>query len=241
MFTGVAILQLVQANKMRYTDTLSNLLPFLSTWSKKITVNQLLTHTSGLGSIWTDEFNENPRKYCSVKDYLPLIVKQQLQFSPGSDWAYSNAGYIILGAVIEQLTGKSYRSYICDSIFVKAGMSTETNDDDIEQYDIERAIPYTTGGLFGSKLVSAEETGLWTMMPAGGAVLSADDLWKFALALKSYKLLNKAYTDTCINGKVHYRETASYGHGFANEYQKNDTIIFHDGGAEGISEIRRFY
>lgn len=235
MFTGVAIAQLVQAQRLKFTDAVSTLLPsYSAAWSGKVTIYQLLTHTSGLGSIWTDEFRDNPRRYRGVSDYLPLVARQSLQFSPGTDWAYSNAGYVVLGAVIEQLTGRDYRSHIRDSIFAKAGMSTLSNDD-IEQNVSNRAIPYTRGGLFGSSWVSAEETGLWTMMPAGGAVLSAEDIWRFSLALMNHNLLSEAYTDSCVSGKIRYRQTASYGFGLANEYVNQDTVVFHDGGADGIS------
>ena len=235
MFTGVAVSQLAQAGKLRYGDTVAALLPSLKApWTGTVTVSQLLTHTSGLGSIWTGEFASNPRRYRTVPDYLPIVEKQSLQFEPGTSWGYSNAGFIVLGAIIEKVTGRDYRAVIRDSIFAKAGMST-ADDDDVERTIPARAIPYTRGGFLDLSFVPAEAQGLWTMMPAGGAVLSAGDVLKFAKALTGHTLLNEAFTDSCVKGKVRYRATASYGYGIANEYVGTDTVVFHDGGADGIS------
>src|SRR4029079_16154267 len=106
MFTSVSIAQLVQAGKLKYTDTVADVLPDYPNKevARKITVHQLLTHTSGLGDIFGPEFQRTKDSLHDLKDYLPLFVNQPLRFEPGKDWSYSNAGFIVLGLIIEHVS-----------------------------------------------------------------------------------------------------------------------------------------
>ncbi|MGH7584672.1 MAG: serine hydrolase domain-containing protein [Gemmatimonadales bacterium] len=236
MFTGVAVGQLVQRGRLRFTDTVRMLAPALpSSLAGRLTVHQLLTHTSGLGSIWGDEFRRRGGdSFHAPRDFYPLFVNQPLQFEPGARWGYSNAGYVVLGDLIERVSGEGYADYIRRHVFLPAGMSTAL-DDEVSREDPDRAIPYSRQLSDSRGLERADRVGLRRMMPAGGAVASAPDLWRFARALTGHRLLNGAYTDTATTGKVTYRRGASYAHGFANEMVNGQVVIFHDGGAEGIS------
>jgi CubicO group peptidase (beta-lactamase class C family) len=236
MFTGVAVGQLAQQGRLRFSDTVRMLAPALpAALANRLTVHQLLTHTSGLGSIWGEEFRRRGGEYFHApRDFYPLFVNAPLQFEPGSRWGYSNAGYVVLGDLIERVSGEGYSDYIRRHVFAPAGMST-VSDDELSVPDPERAIPYSRQLSNAHRLERADEVGLRRMMPAGGAVASAPDLWRFARALMTHKLLNAAYIDTVTTGKFSYRKGASYGFGFANEVVNGQTLIFHDGGAEGIS------
>src|SRR6266850_1810005 len=110
MFTAVAIAQLVAEHKLLFNDKLADVLPDYPnpTVAGKVTIHQLLTHTSGLGEVLKPEMREKKKKYAALRDYLPLFVNDPLQFEPGSKWSYSNAGYIVLGLVIEKISGQSY-------------------------------------------------------------------------------------------------------------------------------------
>ena len=229
MFTGVAVMQLVQAGKLSPSDTISRVIPGLPDEPfGRITVHQLLTHTAGLGSIWTREFfSRGPAAFQRTTDFLPLFVRDTLLFHPGARWAYSNAGYVLLGLAVERVSGESYGDYVRHRIFAPAGMSTVAADE-IDRADPHRAIAYSRGR-------SAEDVGLRRMMPAGGAVVSARDVHRFAVALLRHRLLDSATTASAIAGKVKYRPGARYGYGFANEIVNGERIVFHDGGADGIS------
>jgi CubicO group peptidase (beta-lactamase class C family) len=239
MFTGVAVARLAQEGKLKFSDPIGRYVPDVpKAWADRITIHHLLTHTSGLGSIWKPEYQRaNHGLYREVRDFFPLFINDPPQFSPGDKWAYSNAGFVLLGAVIERASGQTYRQYVRDQVFRRANM-TSAFEDDVESPAPNRAVPYTRSNwtMPGHKgRVSSEGIGLSTMMPAGGAVASAPDLLRFANALTGNQLLSPAYTDTVTRGKISYRPGASYGYGFANELINGVRIIFHDGGADGIS------
>ena len=110
MITSVAIAQLVEAGKLKYTETLAEALPDYpeKEVAQKITLHHLLTHTSGLGDIFTPEFDKKKESLHEIKDYLPLFVHQPLRFAPGAGWSYSNAGFVVLGLVIENSLPYTY-------------------------------------------------------------------------------------------------------------------------------------
>ena len=100
MFTSVAIAQLVQQGKLKYTDTLAAVLPDYPNKevAAKVTIHQLLTHTSGLGDYFGDEFDKKKDNLRELKDYLQFFASEPLQFEPGKGWAYSNAGMPLMGS-----------------------------------------------------------------------------------------------------------------------------------------------
>jgi D-alanyl-D-alanine carboxypeptidase len=123
MFTAVAIMQLVQDGRLGLEDSVGSHIPdFPNHEVRGVTVFQLLTHTAGMGNIFGDRYGEIPsNKYQKVEDYFPLFVNDPLRFSPGSRYEYSNAGYIVLGYLIERVTGQDYHSYVRENIFLPAG------------------------------------------------------------------------------------------------------------------------
>ena len=102
-------MQLVESGELSLEDTIMQLLPDYPNTeaASQVTVHHLLTHTSGFGDVFTGEFTENPHQYRSNADYLPLFVNEPLQSPPGEQFIYSNAGYVLLGLIIEQVSGQS--------------------------------------------------------------------------------------------------------------------------------------
>jgi CubicO group peptidase (beta-lactamase class C family) len=125
LFTHIAIRQLEQAGKLSLADTVGKFLPGYPNpvVRSKVTVEQLLRHRSGIGSFWNDRYRANLANIRSTNDYLELFQSDELLFEPGTSEAYSNGGYVVLGAIIERLTGKSYHDYIRENIFRVAGMT----------------------------------------------------------------------------------------------------------------------
>ena len=144
MFTAVAILQLVEAGKIKLTAPLGTYLPDYPNRdvATKVTIHQLLTHTGGTGDIFGPDFDAHRNELRTLADYVKLYGKRGLEFKPGSQWAYSNYGFILLGAVIEKVTGHSYYNYVQAHIYAPAGM-TRSGSLPEDQAVADRSIGYT--------------------------------------------------------------------------------------------------
>ena len=144
LFTNIAIRQLEQAGKLSLSDTVGKFLPEYhnATVRSKVTVEQLLKHRSGVGSFWNQRFLATLPDIRSVNDYIALFQDDSLLFEPGTGEAYSNCGYVILGAIIERVSGKSYHDYLREHVFGPAGM-TETMPYDRRSLRSNAAIGYT--------------------------------------------------------------------------------------------------
>ena len=248
MFTGVAIAQLAEQGKLSFNDTISKYLWQLpAKLTKGITIHHLLTHTSGLGSYWTDEFhNSNHAAYRKLADYIKLVETDYPKFMPGSKWAYSNTGYLLLGLIIEKVSGISYFDYVKKNIFEKAEMTNaDFYEADIPNKDVATA--YTKNNRYindSTKYSIPVFIGPVKGSSAGGAFASAVDMFNFSQALMNNKLLTKPFADTVISGKVSYGDTSQqkkYAYGFATQIVNGDLIVFHDGGANGISTLMDIY
>ena len=145
LFTQIAIRQLEQAGKLSLSDTVGQFLPSYPnvTVRRKVTVDQLLHHRSGVGSFWNAQFMARHASIRNVADYLGLFQDDSLLFEPGTSQAYSNGGYVLLGAIIERVSGESYHQYVRMHIFAPAGM-TGTMPYDSRVPTINSATGYTT-------------------------------------------------------------------------------------------------
>ena len=125
MFTAVAIAQLAQARRLSFDDPISKHLPDYPNKevADKVTIHHLLTHTSGMGLYWNEKFMAQREKLLTVAAHLPLFVNDPLSFPPGEKFQYSNSGYMVLGAIIEKVSGQDYYSYVQEHIYKPAGMT----------------------------------------------------------------------------------------------------------------------
>lgn len=189
MFTRIAIGQLVSQGKLSYSDKLIKVLPDYPNRAvaEKITIGQMITMSSGLGDFFNKRFETADKsKIRSQNDYLPFFVNDPLEFEPGTNRRYSNAGYLVLGLVIEKLSGKSYYDYVRENIFKPAGM-TATDSYAMDELPSNTAIGYASPAP-GKRISNAY------MQPArgssaGGGYSTADDMLQFANALKAKKLV----------------------------------------------------
>ena len=235
MFTSVAIAQLAQNGKLGFTDTLEKLLGEYpnKTAASKITVEQLLTHTSGLGDYFNQKYeNASKLQFKKIADYFPLFVNEPLEFEPGTRFRYSNAGYMVLGAIIEQLSHQDYFDYVKERIYKPAGMINS------DAYELDYDIPNLAVGYTASDQKGLRKNNLFLHVvkggPAGGGYSTAEDLLRFALALQSHKLLNPKYTELITKGRVTARN-GMYAYGFLETSLNNLRIVGHAGGFAGIS------
>ncbi|MDQ2889725.1 MAG: beta-lactamase family protein, partial [Gemmatimonadota bacterium] len=150
LFTQIAILQLEQTGRLSLSDTVGKFLPDYpnATVRSKVTVDQLFHHRSGVGSFWNAAFMARHAKVHTVSDYLTLFDRDSLMFEPGTREEYSNGGYVLLGAIIERVSGQSYHDYVRTHIFQPAGM-TSTMPYDNRHTLANAAIGYTSQSLDG--------------------------------------------------------------------------------------------
>ena len=119
MFTAVATLQLVEAGKLALDDPIGKYLPDYPNKevASKVTVRHLLTHTGGTGDIFGPEFEQHRLKLREHRDYVKLYGARGLTHEPGARFEYSNYGFVLLGALIEKVSGESYYDYVATTSF----------------------------------------------------------------------------------------------------------------------------
>ncbi|MEL6811557.1 MAG: serine hydrolase domain-containing protein [Bacteroidota bacterium] len=124
MFTATAIMQLLEKGKLSLDQTIGELLPdYPNKTAREIKVKHLLAHTSGLGDYFSPVFFQNQENIKTLKDFLPYFVNDPINFTPGEQMRYSNAGYIVLGLIIEEITSQDYHTYLQENIFKPSGMT----------------------------------------------------------------------------------------------------------------------
>jgi CubicO group peptidase (beta-lactamase class C family) len=242
MFTAVAILQLVQAGKVELTAPLGTYVPDYRNKdvASKVTIHDLLTHTGGTGDIFGPDFDAHRTQLRTLADYVRLYGSRGLEFEPGSRWSYSNYGFILLGLVIEKVSGQSYYDYVQQHIYRPAGM-TSTDSLPENQAVPRRSIgytrpPWTTDWLPNTDSLPYRGTS------AGGGYSTVEDLARFAQALMSHKLLNPHSTQLLIRGKVKAGGDARYAYGFEDARDKDGNgWVGHGGGAPGMNGDLRIY
>jgi D-alanyl-D-alanine carboxypeptidase len=242
MCTAVAILQLVQAGKVKLTAPLGTYLRDYPNRdvATKVTIHQLLTHTGGTGDIFGPDFDAHRNELRTLADYVKLYGKRGPEFEPGSSWAYSNYGFILLGAMIEKVTGHSYYDYVHAHIYRPAGM-TRTGSLPENQPVPGRSIGYTKPS--GTTAWAPNTDTLpYRGTSAGGGYSTVEDLARFAHALLSHKLLGPDTTKLLITGKVKAGPGARYAYGFEDARDTHgNSWVGHGGGAPGINGDLKIY
>jgi CubicO group peptidase (beta-lactamase class C family) len=235
MFTAVAILQLVEAGRISLDDRVGKHLPAYPNQAVRedVTIHQLLTHTSGLGNFWEAHGKAAKERFKEVSDYLPLFVEQPLAYPPGTGFAYSNAGFLVLGLVIEAVTGQRYFDYVTEHVFARAGM-TGAGFDELDQVIPKLAIGHTRSTERPRQWMNNVYVNVVKGGPAGGGYATADDVVRFATALASHRLLSSASTALLTTGKVAYGKR-KYAYGFVEEISNGHRVIGHSGGHVGIA------
>jgi CubicO group peptidase (beta-lactamase class C family) len=189
-FTRVAIHLLARQGRLSLDDPIKKFLPDYpnAQAAEKVTVRHLLNMTSGIGDFFGSSFDATPKeKIRTLQDYLPLFADLPLEFEPGTDNRYSNGSYIVLGLIIEKVSGVDYYAYVRENIFKPCGMlNTDSfaRDDDAPNL----ALGYTLEGGQGGARILNHATLPGRGSSAGGGYSTAEDMLKYALALKDKKV-----------------------------------------------------
>jgi CubicO group peptidase (beta-lactamase class C family) len=244
MFTAVVIGQLVDEGKLSFQDPVSKFLGGKG-WTKadlsKVRIEHLLSHTSGLGSYFNETYRRTARQLLrNVDDYKPLATEETLAFEPGTKWQYSNTGFLLLGAVIEAVTGSDYFDAVRERVYRKAGMK------DSDCYDIDQAVPNLAIGYSRER---TEHGASWRTNtfehvirggPAGGGYSTARDLLAFAEAMRAGTLVSPATRQQLWSPKPELH-SPEYGFGFGVGKDALGRNVGHSGGFPGISSVLDIY
>ncbi len=236
MFTAVAIMQLVQAGKIDLHKTLGAYVRDYPNKdiASKVTIAELLTHTGGTGDFFGPEFDAHRLQLRTLDDYVALFGKRGF-VGPVGKYQYSNYGYILLGVVIEKVSGESYYDYVREHVYEPAGM-TSTGSEPEDQTVGNRSIGYTGDN---GKLHPNTDTLPYRGTSAGGGYSTVGDLLRFANALQGHKLLDAAHTELLVTGKVDMPSLPDnprrYAYGFADQIINGIRCFGHDGGAPGMN------
>ena len=233
MFTGIAIAQLQAQGKLDWQDTVGRHLPDFPNAAIRdhVTIHQLLTHTSGVGDYFNSAHAERRHELDTQREFLETFVDEPLRFEPGKGLEYSNGGPVILGLIIEAVSGSDYYQYIRDHVYRPAGMA---HADHYRSDDV--AAGFAIGYL-------KDDAGAWQDngselslrgSASGGGYASARDLFAFSRALAKERLLPRARLETLWTP---HQQTGPMGYGYLSSIggTPGHRWVGHNGGAPGIS------
>jgi D-alanyl-D-alanine carboxypeptidase len=258
-FTGVAVAQLVDAGKLSYDDRVGKLLPDYPDKDvrERVTVRQLLSHTSGLGP---KDYYEGPlwstRSHLrSVADYMKLVVETtSLGAEPGK-YLYMNSGYVILGAIVERVTGVSFYDYVQEHIFKPVGMTHSfypTMDSEANDIAVPLTNLFNKGDDHYIYRLGQPRSAIYELAarggPQGGAYVTARDLFAFQKALRAGALVSAArYADMTTPqsgsgaGAGGLTGVAREGLGIEVVTRNGHTFYGHTGGDLGVASLVYWY
>lgn len=249
MFTANAIAQLVEKGLINFTDFVDKYLPDYPNIQvrEKVTIHQLLTHTSGFGHYLADKqkFLANRKNLRSIKDFVDFFQDEPLKFEPGSKYDYSGNGFELLGLIIETVSGQSYYQFVKENIFDVAKMPN-TESYELNPKDPTLAIGYTKKGDDGGEsLVESERRNASFMSlfkggAGGGGYSTCHDLLNFCQALLQNKLLNPDLTKKVLTPYINLGtkngQTLYYGYGFQiMDFGDGHLRYGHGGAFAGVS------
>lgn len=231
-FTASAILLLADEGKLALNDPITRFFPDYPTGGKVITVEHLLTHTSGIVSFTgKPDYEANMAKNRSVAQMIDGFKNDPLEFEPGTRFSYNNSGYFLLGAIIEKVSGLSYARFLEQRIFTPLGMK-DTAYEGVERSGAPRAKGYSAKGA-----VYAPATFLSMSQPyaAGSLVSTVDDLARWDAAITSGKLLKPASWKMAFTPyKLNPDKSTEYGYGWGIGSFQGVPAVDHGGGINGF-------
>lgn len=232
-FTAVAILQLYEQGKIDLNDEIQQYVQDFPVYPKKITIRHLLTHTSGIKNLTDMDSLVIKQTPYSAQELIGLFKDKPLDFEPGEKYSYSNSGYILLGCIIEKVSGKTYADYIKTNIFNQLGMADAYYDSSariiknrVKGYDLDSAY----------QLVNAAWLNTTFPYSAGGLIMTVRDYFKWHTGLLTHQLikketLQKAWTPFQLNDSTFTK----YGYGWTLGEVLGSKTLEHGGHINGFN------
>jgi CubicO group peptidase (beta-lactamase class C family) len=250
LFTAIAICQLVEEGEISFDSKLSDCLKIdFKQFDDQVTVHHLLTHTSGIPDYFDedvmDDFEElwvnNPMYHIrKLKDFLPMFQNNPMKSQLGESFHYNNAGYILLGLIVEKVSGLEFSDYVQKHIFNKAEM-TQSGYFSLDSLPPNTALGYidNPNGTWKTNIYSLPVKG----GSDGGAFVTANDMVKLWNALLNYQLLNETYTNKLMTIHTQVNESSFYGYGIWIKKKTDNKILkYHVMGYDpGVSFHSAYY
>ncbi len=228
-FTAAAILKLEMQGKLSVTGKISMYFENLPEDKKDITIHELLTHSAG----FPDSIGRDYEKI-EKEEFLKRAFSTVLLSKPGTEYEYSNVGFSILAAIIEQVSGKSYENYLYDNLFLPAGMKNTGYS--IPKWTEEQlAVGYLGDERWGKMTEKSRKNPelYWNLMGNGGILSTVEDLYKWHLALEGERILSTKAKERSYKPYIEEGEGGGtfYGYGWSVVPRSNgSTLITHNGG-----------
>ena len=249
LFTAIAVCQLVEEGKISFDTKLSDCLNIdFKHFDNKVTIHHLLTHTSGIPDYFDEEVMEdfeelwvkNPMyQIRKISDFLPFFQDGTMKHQVGEGFHYNNAGYILLGLLIEQISNMEFSEYIQKNIFDKANM-TKSGYFSFDYLPENTSLGYIDNpdGTWRSNIYSLPVKG----GSDGGAYVTVSDMAKLWQALFNHQLLSKEYTNKILMEHTQIDESRSYGYGVWIKATENNLLKYHVMGYDpGVSFHSAYY
>ncbi|WP_439022558.1 serine hydrolase domain-containing protein [Bacillus thuringiensis] len=235
IFTAIGICQLVERGMITFHTKLKNCLSIdFPHFNENITVHQLLTHSSGIPDYFDESIMENFEDLWkqtpmyllkSLRDFLPLFQNNNMMFTPGDKFHYNNAGFIILGLIIEEQTGLTFTEYIEKNIFIPLGMN------DSGYFSLDRLPRHTALGYIKDVNQQKWRTNAYSIPikggSDGGAFITAPDMLRFWEALFNYEVISQEYTELLLKPHIQVKNNQFYGYGIWIETRQNNVFKYH--------------
>jgi len=232
-FTAAAILLLEERGQLKIDDRIKTYLPDQPMAWDRITIFNLLTHTSGIPNFTaTPEYNAAKGRATTVDQTLGTLRDRALDFGPGEKMSYSNSGYLALGSIIEKVSGQSYEQFVVDNIFTPLGMKDSGYDSNTAIIK-RRASGYIKGPV---ATVNAGYIHMSVPHAAGALYSTTGDLLKWEQALFAGKVVSKASLERMITPFKN-----DYGFGLLSVVDKGRRVIWHNGGIDGFNTRMSYY
>jgi len=239
-FTSTAIMRLVEEEKINLEDSITKFLPDYPTHGHNITVENLLTHTSGIKSYTSlpETMKQISNEDLTVEELTESFQNEPMDFAPSTEFLYNNSGYSLLGAIIEKVSGKSYEKYLQDEFFTPLNMS-KSYYGSFTKIIPDRAMGYQ---IEEDKVSNATYLSMRVPYAAGALLSTVDDLKKwndalFAGKVVSKKSLKRMTTPYVLsNGKNAGSDKAGQGYGYALQMadMNGHLVVGHSGGINGF-------
>jgi CubicO group peptidase (beta-lactamase class C family) len=235
-FTGAAIVKAEAQGLLTVEQTLADFFQDVPADKAEITIHQLLTHSAGFEDGLGDDYD-----LVSKDDFLELAFESELQFEPGKRYAYSNAGYSLLGIIIEEVTGQSYESFLKTHLFNPAGMkSTGYNLIKDNSFQDRIAVGYMNGDFDGKPTEKPwlEDGPAWHLRANGGILTTVEEMYTWIISLNEQKVFDNNALTKYLTPYIREGSASSYySYGWVVDDSPLGKVYWHDGGNEIFSAV----
>jgi CubicO group peptidase (beta-lactamase class C family) len=238
-FTATAIIMLLEQGKLKLQDDIHKYVPDFPTEEHKVTIEHLLTHTSGIANYTENEniWHNLITTPATLDEMLKEFTKDKMHFAPGQAMRYSNTGYMLLGKIIEVVSGQTYAEFIQKNIFQKLGMNNSQSGG--LQLIKNRVAGYSkvNDGFSNAKLFNMN----W-FYAAGSLVSTVEDLAKWNRALTHCKIIScKNYQQMISPFTLNDGRKSEYGYGLSNTILGEFQAVWHGGSVPGFANYAVYF